>query len=51
MLGSMRGRGAPRGYWGGPPMRMQAPMHPSHVHFYGIPEDKVSALISTPAGK
>lgn len=25
--------------------------HPAHVNFYGIPEEKVSALISTPVGK
>ena len=50
------GRGAPRGYRGGPMMR-GAPMgmppyaHPAHVTFWGIPEEKVTALISTPAGK
>lgn len=56
-MGPYRGRGVPRGHYRGGPMMRGAPMgmpqfaHPAHVSFYGITEDKVTGLVSSPGGK
>ena len=54
-----RGRGGPRGGFGFPwggymrggPMQMPYPPHPTHISFFGIPEDKVAQLITEQGGK
>ena len=59
LQGPYRGRGGPRAPYprGGPHMMRGGPMamppfpHPAHTTLYGIPEDRVSSMISSKEGK